>query len=632
MPKNQYLSLVLSSFVFFSCSSGAIEDTTGDMPDENHQHEHIEDHHSYSNFHEVRTSHLHLNISADFDQQVVNGSVVHDIENVAGVEQMVFDVYDLEIRKVLLDGKTETTYQIGELDELMGAPLTVDISKETQTVEIFYSTKPTSQGLQWLSPQQTAGKKHPYLYSQGQAILTRSWIPCQDTPGNRITYSADVEVPAELMAVMSADNATEKSEDGKYSFKMDKPIPSYLIAIAVGDLQFKDIGGRTGLYTEPSMMDRCAYELEDVEDMVEAAEGLYGDYRWGRYDIIVLPPSFPFGGMENPKLTFATPTIIAGDKSLVTLVAHELAHSWSGNLVTNATWDDFWLNEGFTVYFEYRIMEELYGKDYVDMLMLIEYDNMMATVDAFHAGEHPEDTKLKLDLEGRSPDDGMTDIAYIKGAFFLKSLEEEVGRERFDDFINKYFDDHAFQTITTEMFVSYLNEELIKPNQIDFNVDEWIYEQGIPDNIVKVHSDKFAEVEKKCETITSINSAKELGISRSDWSTQEWIHFVRSIPEDADADDLEMLDTEFNFSDWGNSEIMAEWYIVSIRKGYDKINPFMEDFLVTVGRRKFLEPIYGELAKTEEGLELAKSIYEKARPNYHSISYFTIDEILDWES
>ncbi|MCG8577112.1 MAG: M1 family metallopeptidase [Flavobacteriales bacterium] len=592
----------------------------------------VDDVHSYSNVNEVNSTHLHLNLSVDFEQRILNGSVVHSINNTAGTNKMIFDIRDVEISKVTLDDGTETTFEIGEADDLLGAALTVDISPETKEVEIFFATTPESEALQWLNPQQTAGKKHPYLFTQGQAVLTRTWIPCQDTPGNRITYSADIQVPTDLLAVMSADNPTEKNEEGKYHFEMENPIPCYLIALAVGDLEFASLGERTGVYSEPSEIEKCKNEFTDVEAMVEAAEGLYGDYKWGRYDIIVLPPSFPFGGMENPKLTFATPTILAGDKSLVSLIAHELAHSWSGNLVTNATWDDFWLNEGFTVYFENRIMEEIYGKERADMLLSIEYQELEHENEDILNGEFPEDTHLKLDLENRNPDDGMTAIAYVKGAMFLKTLEATVGREKFDDFLNQYFGDHEFQTLTTEVFIAYLDENLLEPEGVDFNVDEWIYGEGIPDNCVKVESDRFLKVEEKSIKVPIVENAAELGINKDEWTTQEWMHFIRHIPAEVGADKLEMLDKEFGFSDCGNSEIMAEWYVLSIERGYDKINPHMEDFLVNVGRRKFLEPIYTELAKSEEGLALGREIYAKARPNYHAISFNTIDEILGWDS
>lgn len=629
---NQLITALFVSLFMVSCGEAGEEETTESIMDEVEVVNLPVDHHSYANVYEAKTKHLHLDLSVDFDQKILQGSVRHDIENTTGREEMIFDTYDLQIEKVVLDGEKETTFEVGAKDELLGAPLTVAIESNTKTVEIFYRTDPSAQALQWLSPQQTAGKSNPYLFTQGQAILTRSWIPCQDSPSIRITYSADLKVPAGLMAVMSADNATQVSPDGSYSFEMNNPIPSYLIALAVGDIEFAALGDRTGVFTEPSMMEKCVSEFEDVEAMVEAAEKLYGEYKWGRYDIIVLPPSFPFGGMENPKLTFATPTILAGDKSLVSLVAHELAHSWSGNLVTNATWDDFWLNEGFTVYFEHRIMEEVYGAEYAEMLLQIEYQGLEFENEMIANGEHPEDTHLKLNLEGRNPDDGMTAIAYVKGAFLLKTLEETVGRDKFDEFLNNYFTDHQFETITTEIFVSYLNTELLEPNEVDFNLDEWIYGKGIPENCAQVSSDKFKLVDEKVELITQVESAKELEIADGQYSTQEWLHFIRHIPAEADVEDLAMLDEEFNFSNCGNSEIMAEWYVVSIKGGYDKINPYMEDFLVSVGRRKFLEPIYTELAKSDDGLELARSIYAKARPNYHSVSYITIDEILGWES
>jgi aminopeptidase N len=378
-------------------------------------------------------------------------------------------------------------------------------------------------------------------------------------------------------------------------------------------------------------MEKAAYEFAEMEDMLVAAEKLYGKYQWEVYDMIILPPSFPFGGMENPKLTFATPTIIAGDKSLVSLIAHELAHSWSGNLVTNATWDDFWLNEGFTVYFENRIMEKIYGKERSDMLLMIEYQELTHESHSILASDHPEDTHLKLDLTDRNPDDGMTAIAYVKGAFFLKTLEEAVGRENFDVFLNKYFDAHAFKTITTEQFVAYTNTHLLELNNVEFNMDEWIFGEGIPDNCVKVESDKFVVCDEKAALIATMSSAKDLDIDQNAWTTQEWMRFLRQIPEGTSIEKMKMMDKEFNFSNRGNAEIMSEWYIQSIKNGYTDINGPMEAFLIEVGRRKFLQPIYTELAKTETNLKLAKSIYAKARPNYHAISFNTIDEILDWE-
>jgi len=632
MIRSVNILIILSLLVLSSCGDGnsSQDGNSGDSTEVSGDN--ILDAHSYSNVDQVHSTHIHLDLSVDFERRVISGSIVHDISNTSGTDKMILDVRALNIQKIILDGKNETKFKIGEEDELLGSPLTVDIKSATRTMEIFYETTAESEALQWLNPQQTAGKKHPYLFTQGQAVLTRTWIPCQDTPGIRLTYSADIQVPSNLLAVMSADNPTEKNEDGKYHFEMKNPIPCYLIALAVGDLEFAELGPRTGVYTEPSEISKCTYEFADVESMMETCEELYGEYKWGRYDVIVLPPSFPFGGMENPKLTFVTPTILAGDRSLVSLIAHELAHSWSGNLVTNATWDDFWLNEGFTVYLENRIMEKLYGKERSDMLLSIEYQELEHETEDILNGEYPEDTHLKLNLAKRNPDEGMTAIAYIKGALLLKTLEVAAGRDKFDAFLNQYFIDYEFESMTSEIFVAYLKEKLLEPEKIDFNVEEWVYGNGIPDNCVKVESDRFLRVEEKSIKVPIVDNASELGIEEGSWSTQEWMHFIRHIPGEVGSDKLAMLDKEFKFSSCGNAEIMAEWFVLSIQRGYDGIHPHMEDFLINVGRRKFLEPIYTELAKSDEGLALGREIYAKARPNYHAISFNTIDEILDWDS
>lgn len=618
--------------------------TSSDVKDLNDQAEPVEDisiahvnnqidNQSYSNCEEVYSTHLSMELTVNFDEKKLIGFVKHDIENITGTTTMIFDVNQLSIDKVVLDDNEPTQFVIGNYDDVKGSPMEVTVKPETKSVTIYYSTQPNSKALQWLAPQQTAGKKFPYLFTQGEAVLTRTWIPCQDTPQNRITYDATLQVPSNLLALMAADNnPTEKNTEGKYAYTMDIPIPTYLIALAVGDLEFQATGERTGVYASPVLLEAATYEFAEVEEMIKVTESLYGDYQWGRYDILVLPTSFPYGGMENPKLTFATPTIITGDRSLVSLIAHELAHSWSGNLVTNATWDDFWLNEGFTVYIENRIMEAIHGKEHADMLFSIEYEELEIENEEILAGEFPGDSKLKLELEGRDPDDGMTTIAYIKGALFLKTLEDLVGRAKFDPFVKSYFADHQFQTLTTEAFILYLNDKLLTPNELTFNTDEWIYGEGIPVNSVKITSDRFDRVEEKDKLIPGMESTDMLGLSQSIWSTQEWMHFVRQIPKETTLNEFEMLEDDFSFSQSGNAEIQAEWFIRSIKQErIDPIKKEMEEFLIRVGRRKFLEPIYEELMKSEEGVAFATEVYAKARPNYHSISYQTIDEILGWE-
>lgn len=588
----------------------------------------VMDKHSASTPEEAVVKHLDLELEVDMAARRINGTATYAITN-HGKGHIVFDTDGgMEIRAVKDGMGNALTYKLGE-QTFLGRALMVDIGKDVEKVSIAYTTGPDAAALQWLSPQQTGDKKHPFLFTQGQAILTRTWIPVQDSPGIRITYDARVRVPSELMAVMSATNSTERSADGAYSFSMKQPIPPYLIALAVGDLRFQSVGERTGVYAEPGMVEKAAKEFVDMERMVVAAEELYGPYRWGRYDVIVLPPSFPFGGMENPMLTFATPTIIAGDGSLVALIAHELAHSWSGNLVTNATWDDFWLNEGFTVYFEKRICEKLYGKDYAQMLAMLGRQELMRTLHQLEADSMRADTKLKLDLAGRNPDDGMTDVAYEKGYAFLTALEAATGREKFDPFLRGYFDRFAFQSMTTEGFLDYLKKELLSPLGIAFNVEEWVYSPGLPPTAPQPMSDRFALVDTELEKWKSGTAASSLSTQK--WTPFQWMHFLRHLPTTVEHPRLKELDGSFGFTASGNTEIQAAWFEVCIRSDYREPYVALSDFLTRIGRRKFLMPLYAELMKTEGGAVVARGIYKQARPNYHAVSVRTIDEMLDWQ-
>ena len=585
------------------------------------------DHHSHARPQEAVIKHLHLDIIADLQQRVISGTASYDIE--ANSDRIVFDTEDLVIDSVTLDNGTKAEYELGD-STFLGRPLIVKLTEGVKKVNIAYRTTSRSKALQWLEPRQTLGKTHPFLFTQGQAILTRTWIPIQDSPGIRITYSARVKTDPQLMAVMSASNPTEKNAEGIYEFRMDQPIPAYLIALSIGDLEFKPIGKRTGVYAEPGTVEKAAYEFADMERMLEAAEKLYGPYRWERYDVIVLPPSFPFGGMENPRLTFATPTIIAGDRSLTSLIAHELAHSWSGNLVTNATWNDFWLNEGFTVYFENRIFEEIFGAEQAAMNRMLGHQDLQETLNEIGKGKHPEDTHLRLKLEGRDPDEGMTDIAYEKGNAFLRVLEEKVGREKFDRFLREYFDTHAFQSMTTDRFLSYLDEKLIKPNSVQMNIREWVDGPGLPSNVIVPKSDAFVKVEAEIEKWK--NGTEAGSLNTEGWNTFQWMHFLRHLPQQIDEKRMNELDRTFNFSNSGNSEILAAWLEVAVRNDHDPAFDALERFLTTVGRRKFLMPLYTQMIKTEKGKIMAQKIYEKARPNYHAVSVRSIDELLKWKA
>jgi leukotriene-A4 hydrolase len=608
------------------------------------------DNHSYSNINEVRSKHLDLELDVNFKNQTIYGVARHTLENL-GSDTVVFDIKHLEIQKITLGkGKEiETNFLIGEWDKdsLLGQPLLVKIEPNTKYVNIYYETTQKTEAIDWLPAELTDGKSHPYMYTQGQAILTRSWIPLQDSPANRLTYSAEVKVPKELMAVMSAKNEKQKNPEGKYKFTMDKPVPSYLIALAVGDLDYKALGKNCGVYTEPVNLKKAANEFSELPKMIDAAEQLYGPYQWGQYDLLVLPNSFPFGGMENPCLTFVSPTVIAGDKSLTSVIAHELAHSWSGNLVTNASWEDFWLNEGFTVYFENRIMEALYGKEIADMLLLIEFEELQDEIETIAKGEHPDDSKLKLNLAGRNPDDGMTSIAYVKGAFFLKTLESQVGREKFDVFLKAYFTNNAFRNMSTERFVDYLNIHLLDIHKITFNTDEWIFKKGLPKNCIAINSPRFAAMEQLVKRFKSNEDIFEpvvkyvkvkgkkrkkkevLQLKKSDFIAQEWLEFLRKLPDSVSVDRLKYLDRYVGFTNWNNAEIKTEWFTLAIRSGYNEAYPQIENFLKKTGRRKYLLPIYEELSRTSENLKWTKTFYTKAKDNYHFVSKQSIEEILN---
>lgn len=599
--------------------------------DENQNTEMMEkyanDTHSFSEPNKVAATHLNLDISVSFEDRKIQGSATYNLERESG-DTLKLDIRNLNIEKVTgMPGNTELHYKILKGDKL-GDGLAIALNEETQKVKVTYSTSANAAALMWMNPEQTLGKEAPFMFTQGQAILTRSWIPIQDSPAIRMTYEATVKVPKGLLAVMSAENPTEKNDESVYSFKMDQPIPPYLMALAVGDLEFQSLGSRTGVYAEPAMLKKAAYEFEDVEKMVDAAEELYGPYRWGQYDLLVLPPSFPFGGMENPRLTFATPTIIAGDQSLTSLVAHELAHSWSGNLVTNATWDDFWLNEGFTVYFESRIMEAVYGNDYAEMLRELGMQDLKGTIEEL--GPESADTHLKLALDGRDPDDGMTDIAYEKGALFLRSLEAKVGRERFDVFLRKYFDENAFKTMTTDKFIAYLEENLLNEMDERPNIEAWIYEPGLPANYPTTDSKLFNKVDSISDLYLA-GKIKPTALPAEEWSTHEWFHFLRDLPEDIGTAKMTELDKAFKLTNTGNSEIAAAWFELAIKNDYQPAFPAMAEFLDRVGRRKFLQPLYEELAKTDAHKKWAKDVYAKARKNYHTVSTQTIDKILDYQ-
>ncbi len=588
---------------------------------------------TYANYDEVRVTHVDLNLDVNFDDKILDGTATIDFERVASAATtLVLDTKDLSIRSVAtLNGSNPTnpgtgnSYTLDDADPVLGSKLTIPLTDDTTQVRIAYSTSPTAEGLQWLSPAQTAGKKYPYLFSQAQAINARTIAPLQDTPAVRMTYSATLRVPEGLLPLMSAEQG-DKDENGEFHFKMPQPIPSYLLAIAVGDIKFKAINDHIGVYAEDYILDAAAEEFSETPLMEAANTRLYGPYRWGRYDLIVLPPSFPFGGMENPRLSFMTPTLIAGDKSLTNVVAHELAHSWSGNLVTNSSWRDAWLNEGFTSYVENRVMEDLYGKNRAVMEQALGLEDLKRDV---REAARPELTQLKLPADIAHPDDAFTQVAYVKGQFFLMFLEERFGRAEFDAFLKNYFDKFAFQSITTEDFIKYLHDQLHVKNPDALTreeLDEWVYRPGLPATIANPQSDAFDNVAAQSASwLAGEITASDL--QTANWSTHEWLHFLNGLPEGLTQMQFADLDQAFSLTGTQNAETAYAWYMQAIKGGYEPALPALDAFLMSVGRGKFIYRLYAAL-KDNGRAEWAEAVYKKARPGYHPIAQRRIDGIL----
>lgn len=611
----------------------------------------IVDPHSYANFKEIQTKHLTLELDINFKNQTVYGVARHTVIN-RNARKAIFDIHGPLIRKVTTGPKNqekEVDFVIGKMDKdsILGQPLIVSVSPETKYINIYYQTTKQCAAIEWIN---SKSKVNPWMYTQGQAILTRSWIPIQDAPSNRFTYDATVKVEPGLLALMSASNPKKSNTTGKYHFKMEKPIPSYLISLTAGNIVYHPYSDKCGVYSHPDKIDQAKEEFSALPKMIASIEQIFGPYSWGNYDVLVQHPSFPFGGMENPRLTFVSPSIVAGDKSLVSVIAHELAHSWSGNLVTNETWNDFWLNEGFTVYLEHRIMEAIYGKAQSLLLSEIEMSELIEEMKTIKSSKHPEDGALCLNLKNRNPDEGMTSIAYVKGAYFLKTLEHKVGRKKMDAFLKDYFSAFQYKSINTKNFVKYLNEKLLLPNYIDFNLNEWIYEHDLPSNCFTERSfllqqmngladatnkgvdvfgpkQKFKWVEKK---------KRRRKIKKKVWyteqlnpkiyNTQQWIMYLRKLNPTLTKRELNRIERYNQFSK-ANSELQFEWFMLNLKCNNWSVAPKIEKFLSLTGRRKYVEPLFTWILKDKNHFEWAKRVFNTTMNNYHSVTQQSINAL-----
>lgn len=591
---------------------------------------------SYANTDEVIISHIDLDLTIDFEGKVLGGTAVLTLDYITpGAETLVLDARNLIIERVeagVGEMLSETAFSLSETDPVLGEALTIDLPTGATRVKISYRSNLGATGLMWLSPEQTAGKVHPFMFSQSQAIHARSWVPLQDTPAVRFSYTATLRTPENLVALMSSSQDPDPTRDGEYHFEMPQAIPSYLMAVAVGDLEFRAISENIGVYAESYIIDAAADEFAETPEMMVANEALYGPYRWGRYDLLILPPSFPFGGMENPRLTFLTPTLVAGDRSLTNVVAHELAHSWAGNQVTNATWREPWLNEGITSYVENRVMEEVYGSERAVMEQVMAKADWLADLADFEESDELPLAALKLPEKFEDPDLGFSSVAYNKGQFFMMFLEQSYGREVFDPFLKGYFDTFAFKSLTTEDFLAYLKENLMEPNPgvvAEAVIMEWVYEPTVPASTPNPVSDIFERLDIKSAAWLA-GEIETGGLETANWTTQEWLYFLNGLPGELTRDRFSSLDSAFNLTNSSNAEVAFAWYMKSLEGGYGAINDSLEKFLIRVGRGKFLYPLYGRLIETGKG-EWAMEIFQEAKAGYHPIAQRRIEALFAGE-
>ena len=614
------LALILGLLLLAACSGDDVEPAVD-------TYDPARDYYSYANTGEFQNTHLSLDLDVDFEAQQLLGTatlVMRRIDADASVVMLDSRALDIASVEYSAGGSnwTELEFTVAAHDALLGSAVAIALPMDGAadyrfSLRIAYATSPESTALQWLPPELTSGGKQPLLFSQSQAIHARSWIPLQDTPAVRITYDAEIRTPPQLLAVMSANNDPMSVRDGSYSFDMPQPIPPYLLAIAVGNIFFAPLGADTGLYAEPELLSDGVWEFADTQEMLDKAEDLFGPYDWGRYDLLLLPPSFPYGGMENPRLSFITPSLLAGDRSLISVIAHELAHSWSGNLVTNATWRDGWLNEGMTNYLEARLMEVIYGADRVAEEDVINYHDLLENFERIK----PEMQALAPRMETVDPDSAQGTIHYNKGKLLLQMLENAYGRPAFDAFLSSYFETYAFKTITSEVFLDFLDSNLLSVgdgNVTREQVAEWLYEPGLPDN-APIPVSETLDAAKTLAVSWSKGDTPAAEINMDGWSAQAIQHFIDNIAADISIEALAELDAALDFSDSSNAEIGRVWFTLAAKRRYQAAYPQMRAYLERYGRAKLIGPIYLALANNGKDRALALEIFDETKHRYHPV-------------
>jgi len=578
-----------------------------------------QDPHSHADLSQGSVRHATVALDADFATRRLSGTVRLRLAEAPG-GSFDLDTRGLEIASVKSGGH-DLPFELGDADPIVGRRLRVTLPAACPELEVRFTTAPAASALGWLEPSQTAGGQHPFLFTQCQPHHARSIFPCQDSSEVRMTWDGVVTVPDPLVVVAAA--APGRPVDAPagrraYAFEMPQPIPSYLFAFAAGDLASRNLSPRSRIWAEPSVVERAAHEFAEVERMIGVAEGLFGPYDWERYDLLVLPPSFPYGGMENPRLTFLTPTVIAGDRSLVNVVAHELAHSWTGNLVTNANVEHFWLNEGFTVWAERRILEGLEGKDGAALHAAVGRNDLDDAIRRF--GADSPHTALRTHLQGIDPDEVYSEVPYEKGFLFLTLLEQTAGRERWDAFVRDYMTRFRFGTITTEGFLAFVEECLPGlSKKVDFR--HWTEDPGLPDDAPRFPSERLERLDQA--------AAKWPALPATDgWSPLEHQLYLQRLPHPTDAAACRALDAALGLTASGNHEILVEWLTLAVASGDADVLPKVREVLTSVGRMKYLRPLYKALLSRPETRPVAREIFDAAKNGYHPVACSIVEGLI----
>ncbi|OXA59860.1 leukotriene A-4 hydrolase [Folsomia candida] len=593
---------------------------------------------SFSNPENVRVDHMHMKWNVDFAKKIIGGQVTYRLLPVTQpVQQIVFDTRQLTVNSVKSSDGKALLFKLGDPVLNFGQPLSIDVGSlfnsgsSSVEIQVDYETSPECSALQWLDAEQTAGKAHPYVFSQCEMIHARSLLPCVDTPFSKCTYTAEVTVPKALQALMSAEvskDIVEVSDKKTNKFEQKVPIPAYLIAIAVGHIKSKKIGPRTTVWSEPEFVDASAYEFAETEEMLNAAEQLMGKYVWGVYDILVLPPSFPMGGMENPNVTFATPTLLAGDRSLANVIAHEISHSWTGNLVTNINFEHFWLNEGFTVYAERKIMSILKGEKFRQFECIGGWKSLTDCINTMKS-DNPM-TKLVTDLTGLDPDEFFSVVPYEKGSVFLYYLEEKVGGPAvFEPFFKHYIQENQFKSIDTDvfkkMFIDYFTNnlrisELIK----DIDWDTWLYTTGMPPvkpSFDTSLADVCIELKNRWMEWDAVEPCPfSKGDLRKFFSQQITEFLAELLEEEVSLSKVQAMQTVYDFNSYKNCEIRFRWLRLCLKAKWEAQVPLVLQFVTEQGRMKYVRPLYREMYNWEEIRPRAIDHFKKTRSSMMSMS------------